>query len=178
MLSRFLSEFRLYLCNEWMNAIPSHTIRRWYYRKVMGFKIEKNCAIFMHTTFGCAKGFTMGSDSIINSRCRIDQRGTIIIGKKVAIANEVNILTADHEFDSPDFTGRERPVVIEDYVWIGARAIILPGITLGKGSVVAAGSVVTKDVPPYSVVAGVPAKIVNTRPTNLDYETKYQRLFH
>lgn len=178
MLRRFLSELRLYLCNEWINGIPSHTIRQWFYRKVMGFKIGKNCAIFMHTTFGCAKGFTIGNDSIINSKCLIDQRGTIIIGKKVAISHEVNILTADHEFDSPNFEGRERPVVIEDYVWIGARAIILPGITLGEGSVVAAGSVVTKDVPPYSVVAGVPAKIVNTRPNTLDYVTEYQRLFH
>ena len=73
------------------------------------------------------------------------------------------ILTAAHAIDDPWFRVETRPVVIEDHVYIGARAMILPGVTLGRGSIVAAGAVVTRDVPPLGVVAGVPAKEIGTR---------------
>ncbi len=78
---------------------------------------------------------------------------------------------------SQNFSGRVRPVVIEDYVFIGTRAMILPGVTLGKGSAVGAGAVVTKSVPPFTVVAGVPAKPISDRRTDLDYNCIYLRLF-
>ncbi len=82
---------------------------------------------------------------------------------------EVLIYTQNHDFSRTDITmdqqgwADEKPVVIEDDVWIGSRVIILPGVTIGKGSVIGASAVVTKSVPPYSVVAGNPAKIVKTR---------------
>jgi len=143
----------------------------------MGYKLDKNSSIFMHTTFCCAKNFSLGKGSIINSYCRIDQRGCLEIGENVSIAPEVIIVTADHEVNTPDFKGRERKVVIHDYVWLGTRSVILPGITIGRGAVVSAGAVVTKDVAPYSIVAGVPAKMIAIRSADLRYDTTYRRLF-
>ena len=115
--------------------------------------------------------------TIINQKCRLDNRGGITIGDRVAIAAEVCILTADHDPKRSDFATRLRSVNIEDYVFIGTRAMILPGVTLGKGSIVAAGAVVTKDVAPFTVVAGVPAKPISNRCSDLNYSVSYPRLF-
>jgi acetyltransferase-like isoleucine patch superfamily enzyme len=79
--------------------------------------------------------------------------------------------------NSPDFAGRNKAVAIEDYVWIGTRAMILPGVSIAKGAVVAAGSVVSKDVEPFQVVGGVPAKLITIRNSELRYKLAYQRLF-
>jgi len=79
--------------------------------------------------------------------------------------------------NSPKFEYNPRPIVIEDYVWIGVGATILPGVKLGKGAVVAAGAVVTKDVSPFSVVAGIPAKQIALRPDNLNYKCNANGLF-
>lgn len=97
-----------------------------------------------------------------------DRKGEIRIGNDVRIAPHVMIIGANHRFDDLSRPiakqGVERKsVVIEDDVWIGGRVNILAGVTVGRGSVVAAGAVVTHDVPPYSVVAGVPAKVIKTR---------------
>ena len=81
---------------------------------------------------------------------------------------DVLILNSNHLYQNPNILIRKQGivyarVVIEDDVWIGTRSIILPGVTIGKGSVIAAGSVVTKDVPPYNLVGGIPAKIIKKR---------------
>jgi maltose O-acetyltransferase len=103
--------------------------------------------------------------------------GGITIGKNVSISQEVIILTADHDLNSPGFTGRNKGVVIEDYVWIGTRATILPGVKIGYGAVVAAGAVVTNNVEAFSVVGGVPAKPISQRADVLNYSTSYRRIF-
>ena len=88
----------------------------------------------------------------------------------MSISPEVTILTAFHRMDDPEFRVETRPVVIEDHVWIGTRSTILSGVTLGRGSVVAAGAVVTRDVAPLAIVAGVPARPIGTRPAEaIDY---------
>ena len=176
-ITRFFSELRLYICNEWISRIPSHTIRKWYYRKVIAFSLGPDTNIFMHCTFDCAGGIVIGHHSVINPKCRLDPRGNLIIRDYVSISQEVIILTADHDLDSHDFIGRNREVVIDDFVWIGTRAIILPGVNVGRGAVIAAGAVVTKDVLPYSVVAGVPAKVVRNRRQDLGHQKAYRRLF-
>ena len=170
-------EFRLYLCNHWVTNVPSHHFRLWFYRTVMDFKIGKNSSIFMGATFDCAGGFRLGENTTLNSNCRMDPRGGIEIGSNASISNEVIILTADHDMDSPDFVGRTRSVKIDDYAWIGTRAMILPGVTIGRGAVVAAGAVVTKSVEPFSVVAGLPARPVRSRGQDLRYNATYRRLF-
>ena len=177
MWKRIGSELRLYLCNEWVASIPSHRLRKLFYRRVMGFDVGAHSNIFMHCEFDSTRGFRIGEQSVINSKCRLDTRGGITIGNKVSLSQEVIILTAYHKVGTDDFASSHKAVVIEDYVWVGTRAMILPGVTIGEGAIVAAGAVVTKDVAPYTMVAGVPARFVKTRPTQLEYPTVYQRLF-
>ncbi|MDE0582109.1 acyltransferase [Planococcus sp. A6] len=103
----------------------------------------------------------IGDNSGIGVKCVL---GDVVIGKNVMMGPECLIYSTNHYFDkkSLSFHGKteSKPVVIEDNVWIGARAIILPGVNIGKGAIVGAGSIVTKNVPPYSIAAGNPAKIV------------------
>jgi acetyltransferase-like isoleucine patch superfamily enzyme len=176
-INKILSELRLYICNEWIATIPSHTFRLWYYRNIMKFQIAREISIFMHCTFDAAKGLTIGNGSVINAGCRLDSRGDIIIGSKVSISQQVIILTADHDVEAHDFAGRSRKVVIDDFVWIGTRAMILPGVTIGRGAIIAAGAVVNKNVQPFTIVGGVPAKLLKERRQDIEYPTKYRRLF-
>ncbi|HKG08690.1 MAG TPA: acyltransferase [Pedobacter sp.] len=176
-LKGVLSELRLYLCNEWVAGFPSHRVRNFYYRKVMKFSIAGNCAILMHNRFDCTTNLVIGKNSVINQGCRLDNRGGLQIGENVSISEQVIILTADHNVDSAEFEGRSKPVCIEDYVWIGTRVTILPGVTVGKGALVATGAVVTKNVAPYAIVGGVPAKIIKMRREDLNYQAGYKRLF-
>jgi acetyltransferase-like isoleucine patch superfamily enzyme len=167
----------LYICNHIVAGIPSHTLRLAFYRGVMGFEIGKRSFIFMGASFDCRGGFSLGDHSVINERCRLDNRGTLRIGSNVSISSEVCILTADHDPQSESFAGRNRAVEIDDYAFIGTRALILPGSKIGRGAIAAAGSVVTKNVEPFAIVAGNPAKIIGQRPQNLNYQLDYGRLF-
>jgi acetyltransferase-like isoleucine patch superfamily enzyme len=121
--------------------------------------------------------FTMGDHSVINQRCRLDNRASLVIGNNVSVSSDVCILTADHDLHNPLLDGRKRPVSIGDYAFIGTRALVLPGVTIGKGAAVAAGAVVTKDVPAFAIVAGCPAKQIGTRSEPFEYELDYCRLF-
>ena len=176
-MRRIISELRIYICNRWIARLPSRTIRMLFYRKVMKYAIGKQSFIFMDCTFDCTVNFGMKNNSVINAKCRLDNKAGIYIGENVSISQEVMILSADHDPDSATFAARDRAVYIEDYVFIGSRAIIMPGVTIGEGAVVAAGAVVTRSIEPYVVVAGVPAKVIKTRPTNLNYKINYSRLF-
>jgi acetyltransferase-like isoleucine patch superfamily enzyme len=176
-MSSILSEFRLYLCNHWIANIPSHRIRLWYYRKIMAFKIGAGSTIFMNCKFDCAGGLIIGKNSVINAKCRLDSRGTLEIGNNVSVSEEVIFLTADHSEDLIGVKGRSKKVYIEDFVWLGTRAMVLPGVTIEKGAVVAAGAIVTRDAKYLNVVAGIPAKLINVRPENFNYTAQYKRLF-
>jgi acetyltransferase-like isoleucine patch superfamily enzyme len=176
-MSLILSELRLYVCNEFISVLPSHRVRHWFYRKIMQFDLHPQCSVFMHCNFDCAGGLEVGEYTVIHPKCRIDSRGGLRIGRRVAISRDVIILTADHIVDSLNFEGRTRQVIIEDYVWIGTRAMVLPGVKIGEGAVVAAGAVVTKDVEEYTIVGGIPAKALGKRSRGLTYGGLYTRLF-
>jgi acetyltransferase-like isoleucine patch superfamily enzyme len=177
-LKSSLGNFLLFISNRVVAHIPIHTIRLFFYGFVMKFEIGENSSIFMGTWFDTRGNFKIGSNSVINQNCRIDTRGGINIGDNVSISADVCILTADHDLLDCQFKGRVDPVVIEDFVFVGTRAMILRGVTLGKGAAVAAGSIVTKDVPPFMIVAGIPARTIGCRPQNLVYNCQYRRLFH
>jgi acetyltransferase-like isoleucine patch superfamily enzyme len=169
-------ELLLYVCNRIIAKIPSHTIRLAFYRQVMKFDIAPSSHVFMDAWFDSPHNFSLGAHSVINQKCRLDTRGGIRIGSNVSISAECIILTADHDPQSPTCAAREKPVVIEDYAFLGTRAMILPGVTVGRGAVVAAGAVVTRDVPPMTICAGVPARKIGERKADLDYRVDYGRL--
>ncbi|HKF76560.1 MAG TPA: DapH/DapD/GlmU-related protein [Candidatus Dormibacteraeota bacterium] len=113
-------------------------------------------------------GLTVGDNSNIGALCYLGASGGITIGHHVLMGPSVVVLSEEHCFDDHTLTikaqgVRRLPTVIEDDVWLGARATILGGTRVGRGSVVAAGAVVREDVPPFSVVAGVPARVVGER---------------
>lgn len=105
----------------------------------------------------------IGDDTFINHGVTLSARELVTIGDRCQIAPHVTVLDCDyHGVDDRDSGGKTAPVVIEDDVWLGTRAIVLRGVRIGQGSVVAAGAVVTKDVPPFTLVGGVPAKPIRT----------------
>lgn len=142
--------------------IPSHFVRRFFYR-LGGIKVGKGSALHMGVKFYNPWNISIGSDSVIGEGVVLDGRDKLIIGDCVDIATDVMIYNSEHNIHDPNFKAINAPVVIEDYVFIGPRVIILPGVTIKKGAVVGAGAVVTKDVEEYSIVGGVPAKVIGER---------------
>lgn len=171
-------EAQMYLCNRVIARTPSHRLRLAFYRKAMRFSIDRDSYIFMDAWFNTPGDFVMGHNSVINQKCRLDNRGGLTIGNTVSISAQVCILTADHDPNSKDFAGRTAPVVLEDFTFVGTRAMIMPGVTIGRGAIVAAGAIVTKDVPEFTIVAGVPAKPIGERTQDLDYSIDYGVWFH
>jgi acetyltransferase-like isoleucine patch superfamily enzyme len=163
----------------WWGAgeIPSHHLRRFFYR-LSGMKIGKGSTLHMRVRVYDPRHIVIGEDSIIGERVVLDGRGPLKIGNHVDIATGAMIYNSHHDVHSNDFHAIELQNVVEDYVFIGPNAIILPGVKLGRGSVVGAGAVVTKDVAPLSIVVGVPAKEVSTREEeNLQYQLGRARWF-
>ncbi len=117
--------------------------------------------------FGNGCGRKLGNNSGIGINARIGKY--TFIGDDVMMGQDVLIFTRNHEFKDINIPIRRQgftdysPVIIEDDVWIGARVIILPGVRIGKGAIISAGAVVTKDVEPYSIVGGVPARFIRSR---------------
>jgi acetyltransferase-like isoleucine patch superfamily enzyme len=116
----------------------------------------------------------MGRGSTIGQRCYIDARAGVRVEADASISREVCVLTAAHEPDSPDFGASLAPVRFERRCWIATRAVVLPGVCIGEGAVVAAGAVVTRDVEPYTIVGGVPAKLLGKRRGPLSYELDFR----
>jgi acetyltransferase-like isoleucine patch superfamily enzyme len=117
----------------------------------------------------------IGNSTSIGHNSVLDGRGGLTIGDNVNFSSEVMVWTKQHDPQDSEFIIISKPVVIEDYAWVSCRAIILPGIIIGKGAVVAAGAVVTKDVKPYTIVGGVPAREIGKRNENLVYKVGSQK---
>lgn len=116
------------------------------------------------------KTLIIGHNTNIGRNAHLDSRGGLTIGDNVNISDDVAIWTAEHDIQSPDFVMTTAPVLIGARVWLCFRSTVLPGVTVGEGCVVATGAVVTKDVPPCSVVAGIPAKVIGKRSKELTYQ--------
>jgi acetyltransferase-like isoleucine patch superfamily enzyme len=152
----------------WAGHVPSHHFRRFIYR-LGGMKIGKGSTIHTEAKFYNAKNISIGRDSIIGEGAVLDGRDKLTVGDHVDIASEVMIYNGEHDVNDPTFKPIFAPVEIGDYVFIGPRAIILPGVNIGKGAVVGAGAVVTKDVEEFSIVGGVPAKEIKKRNNDVSY---------
>ena len=170
-LRAFAARYRgglAYLVLTTIGLIPSHMARKSLY-KLFGMKIERSAWIYARCEVRSPRRITIGANSVVGIDAILDGRGGIVIGRNVNLSSEVAIWTAEHDVNHPMFRMRVEPVVIEDFAWLSFRVTVLPGVTVGRGGVVAAGSVVTKDVPPHSIVAGVPAKVIGTRADDLRY---------
>jgi maltose O-acetyltransferase len=136
----------------------------------IGRKVEINKNIEI-APIGGSKNLTIGDGTFVNTGVRFQCPigGEISIGRNVLIGPRCQFETLNHTISLTKKGKRPnniKPIVVEDYVWIGARVVILPGVKIGEGSIVAAGAVVTKDVAPYSLVGGVPAKLIKSIPND------------
>jgi len=154
-------EFQLILLR-WTGCVPSHSWRKFVY-ELAGIKIGQGSTFHMWANFFQPKNIQIGEDTIIGDHCFLDGRARLKIGSHTDITSQVLIYNSEHDVNDPDFKAQEQPVEIGDYVFIGPRAIILPGVKIGKGAIIGAGAVVTKNVLPGKIVGGVPAQEIGER---------------
>ena len=147
---------------KWLPYFVGNGWRLWLL-KCFGMKHCGHVAVYPSAKIWAPWNVEMGSYVAIDDEVNLYSADKITIGTKVAISREAFICTASHDITKPNRPLETAPITICDGVWIGARAIILPGVTIGEGAVVAAGAVVTKDVEPWTVVAGNPAKFIKRR---------------
>ena len=145
-----------------VGIIPIHFVRKFFYL-ISGVKMPFDATIHIGANFFNPSGVSIGHDTIIGDHCFLDGRAPLTIGSHVGIASQVLIYNDEHDINSTSYGNSFGPVKIGDYVFIGPRAIILPNVTIGRGAVVAAGAVVTKDVPENEIWGGVPAKKISDR---------------
>jgi acetyltransferase-like isoleucine patch superfamily enzyme len=136
-------------------------LRLYLYRRI-GMKVGKNCVIRRGIYLGSPNELQLGDGSFLG-RASLYCTGGVKIGRNVNVSDGVVIITAKHDVNSPTFEATYEPITIEDWAWIATNAIVLAGVTIGEAAVVAAGAVVTKDVLPYTVVGGNPAKVIGER---------------
>lgn len=154
-----------------VSVLPSCHLRKWIY-KVLGASIGPRVVFHYKTGIRMPHKLIVGGGNIIGDNALLDARNGITFGENVNLSSNVSIYTEQHDHRDPLFrnaSGYDKSVRIGDRVWLGCNVIVLPGVTIGEGAVCCAGCVVTKDVEPYTVVAGIPAKKVNDRPRDLQY---------
>lgn len=167
-MKQFISDIYHYVMTIVM-ILPIHWIRISFLR-FLRMKIGKHTAICRGVDIRTPYRISIGSYTTINKHVVLDGRGKIRIGDNVDIAQEVNIWSLQHDYNSPSYDTKADKVVIEDYVWIASRATVLPGVTIGRGAVIGACSVVTKDIPPMCIAVGNPAKVIGKREECLKYK--------
>lgn len=165
-LIAFLLEF---VVNDCLPHIPFWTLRR-IILKCLKLKVGKGSFLMKDIYFMSLPKIAIGQHTHINKGCMLDGRGSLFIGNNVSVSFGAKILTGGHDHQSECFRGKFLPIKIGDNAWIGANATILQNVTIGKGAVICAGAVVTKDVEPFTIVGGVPAKEIGTRNEKLNYE--------
>lgn len=175
-LYNYLLDFEVSLL--WvLGYIPFHVIRRLIFQSA-GVKIGPKSTIHIGCRFYNPQHVEIGEGTIIGDHATLDGRAPLKIGNHVDIASQVMIYNSEHDVHAEDMHSTEEPVEIGDYVFVGPRAIILPGVKIGRGAVVAAGAVVTKDVAEGKIVGGVPAAEIGQRKlTNFTYRLGRFRLF-
>lgn len=149
-----------------------------YYLRMFGIRIwgGKSC-IHRGCKFFHVGKMSVGRNTVINFGCYLDNRRGIYIGNNVGIAHNTKIYTLGHDLNDPKFSTKGASVHIGDDVFIFSNALVMPGVTIGEGAIVLAGSVVTKDVEPWSIVGGNPAKKIRERNRDIDYKQVYRYWF-
>jgi acetyltransferase-like isoleucine patch superfamily enzyme len=150
--------------------LPSRRARQAIYRR-MGMRLARTARVHRGLEVRNARSIEIGEGSVIGFDSILDGRRGITIGRHVNLSSEAAIWTLQHDHRDPDFASDGGPVVVGDHAWLSFRSVVLPGVTIGEGAVVAAGAVVTRDVPPYAIVGGIPARIIGRRePQSVGYD--------
>jgi len=172
-IKSILKAFALYLYNNILTFSPIHFVRLFYLRHILRIKIGKKS--FIHMGARLEGKILIGNNTVVGRNCIL--MGSIIIKNNVSITAETYIFTTSHIVDDPYFSCFYTSVIINDHAWIGARAIIQPGVEIGEGAIVGSGAVVTKNIPDFEIFAGVPAKRIGTRSKELKYTLNYSPFF-
>lgn len=170
-IKNFISSFISYYLYR-LSFTPSHCLRIFIYKRVCGMKLGENVVIYYGTEVRNPSKIKIDRGAVIGDNSILDGRNGILIGEDVVLSSNVKIWTEQHDHRDPWFrcsTQEHRMVQIDKRAWVGSHVIILHSVHVGEGAVVAAGAVVTKDVPPYTIVGGIPAKIIGKRNNNLEY---------
>ncbi|KQN33746.1 hypothetical protein ASG37_16475 [Sphingomonas sp. Leaf407] len=146
-----------------VQIIPVNIVRILCLR-LLGARVGAGIAVNHGLQVRVPRRIAIGDDVFLAEDVILDGRGGLTIGAHTSINSRAQIWTAQHDWASPDFAFVSAPTVIGDYCWISANVVVLPGVTIGEGTVVAAGSVVTKDLEPWILAAGVPARKIRDRP--------------
>lgn len=157
-----------------IGMVPSHHFRLFAYRKALGMKVGSHTTIYRKPELLRPSRICIGNNTVIGRGAILDGRCGISIGNNVNFSSGVWIWTLEHDKDDPAFGPQGSPVVVEDRAWLSCRSTILPGVTIGEGAIVCAGAVVTKDVAPFAIVAGVPAKKIAERRRDLTYDLTHR----
>jgi maltose O-acetyltransferase len=178
-----INNMRLYLqgLKLWIGfltgRIPCHAFRILMYKKLFGIRIGTQSNVHWRLVFFAPQGIEIGDNSIVGNDCFLDGRLKLIIGNNVNIGGHVQIFTVGHDPQSDSFGTKGGTVRIGDRAYIASRATILPNVEIGEGAVVGAGAVVSKNVEPYTIVAGVPAVVIGQRTRDLEYELDFHMPF-
>lgn len=175
-----LMGWKYYLGNNVIARFPNERVRSFYLRRVMKVSLGRHTHVSMRwfvTGYPVRAHVSIGNNCVINREVYLDGRTGVVIGNNVNVSFQTCILSLHHDHNAPTFPAIGGVVTIKDHAWIGARAMILPGVTVGEGAVVAAGAVVTRDVAPYDVVGGVPAKKIGERNRDIQYLTEFSPFF-
>ena len=174
----FFGNFYLSLWNWGITYFPSYIVRKIILSKLYGVKLGKNVNIHMGVKFFKPWGVIIGDNVNIQMGCFIDGRGLIEIGSNCDITIGVKILTQQHDIDDGYYTTQSKKEIIGDDCILGSYSLILPGVELGQGSVIGAGSVVPKSIGTWKMAAGNPAKEIRDRKRNVFYRVGFKRPFH
>lgn len=168
MLRRYTYGLYSYLLSM-VGHLPSHHFRRMCYSAFFKMKISDASVIYSGCEVRSPKRVVIQAHSSVGHRVVLDGRGGLSIGEYVNISTEAMLWTAQHDHRSLTFDTVLREIRIEKYAWIGPRAIVLPGVTIAEGCVIAAGAVLTGDTAPYGIYAGVPARRIGDRVKGVSY---------
>lgn len=174
-MRKYLSNFIDYI-GLLVGYIPIHSLRIFYYRYFMKVKIGKNTHI--HRCCQIRRGqIKIGDNVIIGENALLDGRRGLFIGNNVNFSSNVSIYTLQHDYNSATFDAVGGPVNINDNCWISSNSMVLPGVTINEGAVIAAMCLVNKDVDEYTLVAGVPFRKIKDRNREIKYKLNYHKLF-
>lgn len=163
--------------NMFWNKIPSRHLRKLVY-VLLGAKLGKGTYPCRRVEVLLPLGLNLADNVAVGWFAELDARGGITVDHDTNISSHVKMITGSHDIDDPQFTADFKPIKVGHHCWLGTGAIILQGVNIGDGAVVAAGAVVTKDVPSYEIWGGVPARFIRKRTHELSYKNGRPPLFH